>query len=62
MSKVLKTHSEIKTQKLFIKKRNRVIQSVYRDGILGIEEPGDKNSHFYSIQIEEIQREKDKRD
>ena len=51
MNKTLKELQEIKSQKLFIKKRNRVIQSAFRDGILGVEQPGDLNSYFYSAQI-----------
>jgi hypothetical protein len=48
---VLKNFQEIKSQKLFIKKRHRVIQSQYRDGILGVEQPGDKGSYFYSNKL-----------
>jgi len=57
--------AETKSQKLFIKKRNRVITNGWRDGILGVEVPGDPNSHFYSNKIlkeeEDQQRRQSKR-
>lgn len=47
----LATYQEMKSQKIFIKKRNRIIQNGWRDGILGVDMPGDQGSHFYSPQI-----------
>lgn len=43
--------NDIKSQKIFIKKRNRVIQNGWRDGILGVDMPGDAGSHFYTPEI-----------
>ena len=51
MKQALSTFQEMKSQKIFIKKRNRLIQNGWRDGILGVEMPGDKNSYFYSANI-----------
>eukprot|EP00347_Sterkiella_histriomuscorum_P012829 403367067 len=47
----LREYQEIKSQKIFIKKRNRLIQSQWRDGIVGVEVPGDKGSIFYSQKL-----------
>ena len=41
----------MKSQKIFIKKRNRIIQNGWRDGILGVEMPGETNSHFYTPEL-----------
>jgi hypothetical protein len=42
----------MKSQKIFIKKRNRIIQNGWRDGILGVELPGDDQvSYFYTPEI-----------
>ena len=45
------TLNDIKSQKIFIKKRNRIIQNGWRDGILGVDMPGDTGSHFYTPEI-----------
>ena len=47
----LSTFQEMKSQKIFIMKRNRIIKNGWRDGILGVEMPGDSGSHFYSPDI-----------
>jgi hypothetical protein len=37
---------------MFIKKRNRIIQNGWRDGIVGVERPGDDpSSYFYTPDI-----------
>ena len=41
MKEAVATFQEMRSQKIFIKKRNRVIQNSWRDGILGVEMPGD---------------------
>jgi hypothetical protein len=42
----------MKSQKIFIKKRNRLIQNGWRDGILGVELPGDEEaSYFYTPEL-----------
>jgi hypothetical protein len=42
----------MKSQKIFIKKRNRIIQNGWRDGILGVELPGDEEaSYFYTPEL-----------
>ncbi|CDW82218.1 UNKNOWN [Stylonychia lemnae] len=46
-----KNYQEIKSQKIFIKKRNRLIQNGWRNGIVGVEVPGDQGSLFYSQKI-----------
>ena len=49
----------MKSQKIFIKKRNRLIQNGWRDGILGVELPGDEEaSYFYTP---ELLRQEEKR-
>jgi hypothetical protein len=51
MKEAVATFQEMRSQKIFIKKRNRVIQNTWRDGILGVEMPGDQGSYFYTPAI-----------
>lgn len=52
MKEAVQAFQEIKSQKIFIKKRNRIIQNGWRDGILGVELPGDdSSSYFYTPDI-----------
>jgi len=58
MKEAVATFQEMRSQKIFIKKRNRVIQNSWRDGILGVEMPGDQGSYFYTPAIlQEEQRQ-----
>lgn len=58
MKEAVATFQEMRSQKIFIKKRNRVIQNTWRDGILGVEMPGDQGSYFYTPAIlQEEQRQ-----
>jgi len=47
VKKAQQEYAESKSQRMFINKRNRQITNGWKDGILGVEQPGDK-SHFYS--------------
>ena len=51
MNHAMKQYKDIKAQKISIKQRNRMIQNAYRTGILGIEQPGDPGSYYYSDKI-----------
>ena len=57
----MQTFQEMKSQKIFIKKRNRIIQNGWRDGIVGVEQPGDYGSHFYSPEILKQEQKKAER-
>lgn len=54
--------NEMKSQKLFMTKTDRVIKSVHRDGILGVELPGDPDSYFYSDNCVKAEKHKSKYD
>jgi hypothetical protein len=51
VKEALHTFQDIKSQKIFIKKRNRIFQNGWRDGILGVDMPGDQGSYFYTPEI-----------
>lgn len=50
------TMNDMKSRKLFLNKTDRVIKCMHRDGILGVELPGDKNSYFYSNKCLKIEK------
>jgi hypothetical protein len=60
MKLAVKEFKDTKTQLKFIKKRNRIIQNGYREGIVGVEMPGDRGSQFYSAAVirEEVAKAK----
>jgi hypothetical protein len=52
MKEAMQTYQDMKSQKIFIKKRNRLMQNGWRDGVLGVEIPGDaETSYFYTPEI-----------
>ena len=63
VKKAMQDYKEKKQERAFITKRNRQIKSGWKDGILGVEQPGDR-SYFYSdkqLQLERARQERQMR-
>lgn len=55
VKQAMQDYKEKKQERAFINKRNRQIKAGWKDGILGVEQPGDK-SYFYSDKQVKLER------